>query len=195
MAVTLVVGTEKGGFVVRSDTKRETWKVEGPFFKGWKVTTCERDAQGRFIAGVTSNVYGATVQISKDLKKWTQATKNPAWPAGGTRKMNQIWRIFAGPHALLAGVDDAGLFASTDGLTWAPVDGLNEHPTRAGWQPGAGGNCAHSILVDPMNPQRAWVGISAVGVFRTDDGGGTWATKNVGIPVILADKKHKDIGY
>ena len=93
-------------------------------------------------------------------------------------------------------MDVAGLFASDDGgESWSPVEALNEHPTRSGWSPGAGGLCAHALLVDPSNTDRVWCGISAVGVFRTDDGGQTWHAKNKGIPVVLEDKKHKDIGF
>ncbi|MCZ6598770.1 MAG: sialidase family protein, partial [Planctomycetota bacterium] len=84
---------------------------------------------------------------------------------------------------------------STDGgETWEPVEGLNEHPTRSAWFPGAGGLCAHAVLFDPNDAQRVWCGISAVGLFRTDDGGLTWSSKNEGIPAVIEDKDHKDIG-
>jgi len=75
------------------------------------------------------------------------------------------------------------------------VDGLNEHPTRDAWSPGAGGLCAHAILMDPHNPKRMWCGISAVGVFRTDDGAQTWHPKNQGVTVVIEDNVHKDIGF
>ncbi len=95
-----------------------------------------------------------------------------------------------------AGVADAGLFRSEDaGETWTPVSGLNDHKTREAWCPGAGGLCAHSILIDPTNASRLWCGISAVGVFRSEDGGATWDARNEGVPVILEDKTHKDIGF
>ena len=90
---------------------------------------------------------------------------------------------------------NAGLFESTDGgETWSPVEGLNEHTTRPAWFPGAGGLCLHAILVDPKNPDRIWAGISAVGVFRSDDGGATWALKNNDIPAVIEDKDHKELG-
>jgi hypothetical protein len=40
-----------------------------------------------------------------------------------------------------------------------------------------------------------WCGISAVVVFRTDDGGPTWQPKNRGVPLAIEDKVHKDFGY
>ncbi len=195
MSTILVIGTEKGAWIARSDKSRSKWKVDGPIFKGWKVTAATRDRK-RWLLGVASQVYGATIQASDDLKEWRQLPKGPAYAEGGKRKLTQIWRIHADDGRVLAGVDEAGLFGSGDrGETWSPFDGLNEHPTRDAWQPGNGGLCAHSILTDPKNPQRMWCGISAVGVWRTDDGGKTWRAKNEGVPIILEDKTHKDIGY
>ncbi len=196
MGVLLIVGTEKGAFLLRSVAARTHWTVEGPVFKGWEVTTAARDVRGRYFLGVTSRVYGATVQLSDDLVKWRQARDGPSYPQGSRRKLNRIWRIVADGRVLFAGVDEAGLFQSEDrGDTWKPVDGLNEHPTRDAWLPGAGGLCAHAILTDRENPLRMWCGISAVGVFRTDDGGRTWQPKNTGVPVAIADRVHRDIGY
>jgi len=220
--VQAIVGTDKGAFLLRSDDSRSDWEIEGPLFKGWKVTASLRDQRGRFIVATASDVYGAAIHVSDDLKEWRQIENGPAWPkasssnggagsaagsgdseghSGGDsgsedgRKLNQIWTIVSAGDRLYAGVDVAGLFASDDGgESWSPVDGLNEHETRAAWYPGAGGLCAHVILVDPHRPERVWCGISAVGVFRTDDGGATWQTKNDGIPVVIEDKTHKDVG-
>jgi photosystem II stability/assembly factor-like uncharacterized protein len=38
------------------------------------------------------------------------------------------------------------------------------------------------MVVDPTNAQRLWVGISAVGVMRSDDGGKSWQPRNAGLP-------------
>ena len=77
------------------------------------------------------------------------------------------------------GTAPAGLFRSEDrGKTWEPVESLNKHKTRKDWQPGAGGQCLHSIQVDPHDARRMWVAISAAGTFRTDDGGTTWTPIN-----------------
>jgi photosystem II stability/assembly factor-like uncharacterized protein len=75
------------------------------------------------------------------------------------------------------------------------VTALNDHETRPGWQPGFGGLAAHRILVDPAAPERMWVGISAVGVFRTEDGGASWSLRNTGVPAAGADDEYPDIGF
>jgi photosystem II stability/assembly factor-like uncharacterized protein len=109
--------------------------------------------------------------------------------------MEQIWTFHTRGDRLYAGVADAGLFTSDDGgSAWSPVEGLNEHPTRPGWFPGFGGLCAHRILT---SDDQAWVGISAVGCFRSDDGGSTWVPKNAGVPPVDAAEgaAPPEIGY
>ncbi len=104
MGVRLLVGTSKGGFWVTSDDRRE-WAVEGPFFKGWKVTAGLRLARGGFMAAVASDVYG------------------PAYPDGDDRRLRQIWTLCEHRGTVYAGVQDAGLFTSGDGgkssTTWS----------------------------------------------------------------------------
>ncbi len=196
MNVVAVIGTVKGGFVLRSGPARKTWRIEGPIFKGWKVTAAARDPNGRYLVATASVVYGAAIHLGKDLKKWRQVEDGPRYPDGGDRKLTKIWRITVGSKAIYAGVDEAGLFRSADhGTSWEPMSGLNDHPTRAKWSPGAGGLCAHAVLEDPKNPDRLWCGISAVGVFRSDDGGRTWNSKNDGVPVVIPDKDFKEIGF
>jgi hypothetical protein len=195
MSLTVVVGTAKGGFILRTDD-RQSWSMSGPFFKGWKVTAITRDAQGTFLCGTASDVYGAAIHKSTDLENWTQVKKGPSYPKEGTAGLKQIWKILPHERHYWAGVADAGLFRSDDdGDTWTAVEGLNGHRTRESWCPGAGGLCAHSILVDNASPERMWVGISAVGVFRSDDGGSTWHPRNDGVPAVLPDKDHPDIGF
>lgn len=196
MSVTVVIGTDRGGFVLRSDERRRKWKIDGPIFKGWKLTAVTRAANGVWLAGTTSDVYGCAIHTSHDLSQWRQIDHGPSYAEGGERKLTQIWKLLAHDGECYAGVSEAGLFRSRDGgETWQPLDGLNQHRTRDAWCPGTGGLCAHAILVDPKNAKRIWCGISAVGVFRSDDGGESWHTKNDGVPVILEDKNHPDIGY
>ena len=84
--------------------------------------------------------------------------------------------------AILAGVEPAGLFRSDDGgATWRHVEGLTNHRTRPTWEPGAGGLILHTIIPHPTDTDRTWVGISAVGVFETRDGGTSWEPRNVGV--------------
>ena len=193
MGVRLLIGTAKGGFWATSPD-RETWDVQGPFFEGWKVTTALRLADGRVMAGLASDVYGPVLQVTSDLESWRQLPRGPAYETGGGRRLRQIWTLAENAGVLYAGVQDAGIFASDDGgAAWRPVEGLNEHRTRGAWMPGAGGLCCHALLFG-AEPGRMWCGISAVGVFRTDDGGATWTPKNEGVPAAIADKEHKGIG-
>jgi len=192
MGVVVIVGTEKGAFVARSDDKR-SWSVGGPLFKGWKATCAARGPDGRFWMGTASRVYGAALQVSEDLKEWRQVENGPAYPEGGKRTLNQVWTIVPAGERLYAGVDEAGLFQSDDGgESWQPVDSLNEHASRDAWFPGAGGLCAHVVL-----PQgdRLWVGISAVGAWRSDDQGATWQARNSGVRQVIEDESFKDIGF
>jgi hypothetical protein len=98
-------------------------------------------------------------------------------------KLNKVWHILPGresePGVLYAGAQPATLFISTDrGESWTLNEGLYDHPQRGSWNPGAGGLCLHTILLDPKNPKRMFVAISAAGCYRSDDGGGTWAPYN-----------------
>lgn len=190
--VTLIAGTEKGAFLFRSGGARRDWRIEGPVFKGWKVTASDRTPDGKFLLATASQVYGAALHESRDLKSFRQIERGPAYPEGSGRKFNQVWTIACGTERHYAGVDEAGLFVSEDGgASWHPVPGLNDHPTRAAWYPGNGGLCAHSVLA-PRG--RLYVGISAVGVWRSDDGGKTWTARNEGVLRVIEDKVHKEIG-
>lgn len=196
MGVTVAVGTEKGAYLARSDGPRSEWDLEGPLFKGWRVTTFGEAGDGTYLVATASNWFGAALHRSSDLKEWTQIVAGPAWPEGGDRKLTQIWTLTRAGDHLYAGVDEAGLFHSADhGETWQPVDGLNEHHTRSAWEPGLGGLTAHRVIVDRTNQDRIWVAISAVGVFRSDDGGTTWLTKNAGMPAAVDAQEFDDIGH
>ena len=90
-----------------------------------------------------------------------------------------MWSLAPGHGRLYAGVEPAGLFQSDDaGRTWRHVAGLQEHPSRPEWQPGGGGLILHSLVFDPDDAKRMWVGISSAGVFHTADGGLSWEPRN-----------------
>lgn len=203
METTLVVGTSKGLALLRS-SDRKSWSFDGLALQGWKVTASARDDKGRTYLGVCQDIFGPAIVYSDDLKTWTQLEDGPSYAKGtrgnalhariagsdvpmgdydmSQRQLDQIWKLHFGQGRLFAGVSEAGLFVSDDqGATWQPVEGLNDHPTREEWEPGAGGMCLHTILTDETNPDRMWIGISAAGVFRTDDGGLTWMPKNDGV--------------
>ncbi len=110
--------------------------------------------------------------------QWYDGTQHP-W------EFKRVWHLepsLADPDTVYAGVEDAALFRSTDGAkTWHEVAGLRGHGTGPKWQPGAGGLCLHTIVLDPSNPKRMYIAISAAGAFRTDDGGETWTPINRGL--------------
>lgn len=200
--VGIMIATEKGAFFLWSDASREHWALVGPALKGWKVNNLYLDQRGKPVlyAAVGHFVYGPTIQVSHDLgETWTQQEHGPAFGESSTSKLNNIWTIVPGPpdqpETLYAGTDDAGLFVSRDrGAHWDELTGISRHETREEWMGGAGGLCLHSILLDQDRPERMWVGISAVGVLRSEDGGKTFQPCNEGLPIVIEGKEHKNIG-
>jgi photosystem II stability/assembly factor-like uncharacterized protein len=200
--VTVLVGTTRGAFFFHSDAERRSWEMTGPHLDGWEIYSLHGDNRdgNRVFAGTSHYVFGPTIRVSDDLgDTWTQVEASPSYSEDSGFKLNRIWQIVHGhadaPDTMYAGVDEAGLFASQDGgLTWEEVTGLTGHDTREEWAPGNGGLCLHTILVDPTNSQRMWVGMSAVGVFRTDDGGRTWKARNEGLPQLATGIKTQDVG-
>jgi hypothetical protein len=162
----------------------------------------------RLHAAVNHVVYGPTTHYSDDFgKTWTQAKAVPAItrpsksgrPMGTVDEMfrsesgervadkpeqlSKVWNITPGrasePDVLYAGAQPAALFVSRDrGQTWSLNEPLFDHPHRGKFNPGAGGLCLHTILLDPVNPNRMYIAISAGGCYRTDDGGQTWKAYN-----------------
>jgi len=110
--------------------------------------------------------------------QWYDGTQHP-W------EFKRVWHLepsLHDPEHVYAGVEDAALFESKDGgKSWKELSGLRKHDTGPKWQPGAGGMCLHTILLDPQDPKRIYAAISAAGAFRTDDGGKTWKPINHGL--------------
>jgi photosystem II stability/assembly factor-like uncharacterized protein len=200
--VNVLLGTRKGAFILQSDARRRTWKMRGPFLKGSSVFHLVFDKRdGRTIyAGVNSGHFGSTVQMTKDFgKTWGNAKKPPRFPESSGLSVENVWHVEPGladePDVLYAGVAPAALFRSSDGgNSWELNEGLNNHPTRSQWQPGAGGLCLHSIVLDPSNPKRLYVGISAVGVMKSEDGGRTWNPKNKNVRANFSPVKYPEFG-
>jgi len=182
--VRLLVGTKKGAFILESDGARGDWTMRGPLCEGWPIhDLIVEPASGAILAGGGSPWYGPAVWRSEDGgTTWTHSSAGMTY-GDGQPDVVTVWGLAVAPDgALLAGVEPAGLFRSEDaGATWTHVSGLTEHPTRPSWEPGAGGLIAHTIVPHPTDPARAWVGISAVGVFETRDRGATWEPRNVGV--------------
>lgn len=197
--VRVLVGTRKGAFVLTSDGKREKWDVSGPYFGGWEVYHLKGSTAdpNRIYASQSSSWFGQVVQRSSDGGKTWEPVGNKFVYEGvpGTHQwydgtphpweFKRVWHFepsLNDPDTVYAGVEDAALFQSTDGgQTWNEVPGLRGHGSGPKWQPGAGGLCLHTILLDPRNPSRLFVAISAAGTFRSDDGGATWKAINRGL--------------
>src|SRR5271166_5510513 len=196
--VRVLVGTRKGAFVLTSDGKREQWDVSGPHFAGWEIYHVKGSPadQDRLYASQTSSWFGQVIQRSDDggvtwepvgnefsyegnpgTHQWYDGTPHP-W------EFKRVWHLepsLHDPDTVYAGVEDAGLFRSSDGgQTWQEFPGLREAKGHL-WQPGAGGMCLHTIILDPNDPKRIVVAISSAGAFRTDDGGTTWKPINKGL--------------
>ena len=110
-----------------------------------------------------------------------------------------MWNIEPGradePGVLYAGAQPASLFKSTDrGETWALNESLFDHPHRGQWNPGAGGLCLHTIVLDPQDHNRMYVAVSAAGVYRTDDGGQTWQPRNKNVLADFGGDKYPEFG-
>jgi photosystem II stability/assembly factor-like uncharacterized protein len=197
--VRVLVGTRKGAFVLTSDGKREKWDVNGPHFAGWEIYHVKGSPvdPNRVYASQSSGWFGQLIQRSNDggqtwepvgnkfdydgdtgTHQWYDGTQHP-W------EFARIWHLepsSTDPDTVLAGAEDAALFKTVDGgNTWQELSGLRCHESGKLWQPGAGGMCLHTIIVDPKNPDRIYIAISAAGAFRTDDGGKTWQPINRGL--------------
>jgi photosystem II stability/assembly factor-like uncharacterized protein len=197
--VRVLVGTHKGAFVLTSDGKRKNWEVSGPHFAGWEVYHMKGSPAdpNRIYASQTSGWSGQIIQRSDDGGKTWEPVGNkfayegtPAthqWYDGTPHpyEFKRVWHIepsLTDRDTVYAGVEDAAIFQSTDGgKNWTEFPGLREHDTAKGWQPGAGGLCLHTIILDPSNPDRIFIAISAAGAFRTDDGGKSWKPINRGL--------------
>jgi photosystem II stability/assembly factor-like uncharacterized protein len=201
--VVLLVGTMKGAFIFRGAGRRE-WEVGGPYFPGSAVYALAYDSRGarhRIWAGPNSMHWGGMLQSSDDFgKTWTIPEEaNVKFPEGTGAALKQIWQIVPGreaePDTLYCGVEPAALFVSRDaGGTWSLVDGLWNHPHRPRWQPGGGGLCLHTILLDPERGDSMRVAISTGGVYATDDGGTTWRPSNKGVRADFLPEKYPEFG-
>ena len=197
--VRVLVGTQKGGFVLTADDRRTDWNVSGPHFGGWEIyhmvgSPADPD---RIYASQSTGWFGQVLQRSDDGgRTWQPAGSEFAYDGdAGTHQwydgtphpwaFARVWHLepsLTDPDTVYAGVEDAALFKSTDAAaTWRELPGLRTQRSGPTWQPGAGGLAVHTILVDPTDPERIHVAISAAGVFRSDDGGETWRAANRGL--------------
>jgi photosystem II stability/assembly factor-like uncharacterized protein len=175
-----------GQLIQRSDDGGKTWQIPG----GDPGKTPEGFTKGQ------SNkfAYDSSAETGKPLTthQWYDGTQHP-W------EFKRVWHLepsLTEPNTVYAGVEDAALFRSTDGGTsWQELSGLRGHGTGPHWQPGAGGMCLHTIILDPSDPGRIYIAISAAGAFRTDDGGQTWKPINRGLRSQFIPDQDAEIGH
>jgi len=196
----VLVGTRKGAFIFESDLGRKAWQTHGPHFPGWAVQHMKMDTRaGMLYIALDHMVYGSNIHRSADLGQNWEMVEGPHFSKEDERTVARYWHIQPGhvtqPGVVWAGADPGALFRSDDdGKEWSAISGINDHPTRDQWQPGAGGLMVHTIVQDPTNPDRMFVAISAAGVFRTEDGGRTWEPKNKGVRADFLPDVYPDVG-
>ena len=197
--VRALVGTRKGAFILSADGKRKDWKVNGPFFGGWEMYHLKGSPvdPNRIYASQSTGWFGQQIQRSDDggetwapvgnefrydgvpgTHQWYDGTPHP-W------EFARVWHLepsHTDADVVFAGVEDAALFRSDDGgKQWNELPGLREQGSGPAWQPGAGGMCLHTIVIDPTDANRMFVAISAAGVFGSVDAGTTWQPMNRGL--------------
>jgi hypothetical protein len=212
-SVRVLVGTRKGAFILESDGKRDNWKVDGPHFAGWEIYHVKGSPANpnRLYASQSSSWFGQIVQRSDDGGKtwapvgnrfvydgspgthqWYDGTPHP-W------EFARVWHLepsLTDSDTVYAGVEDAALFRSADGAqTWEELAGLRTHATADSWQPGAGGMCLHTVILDPTDAKRIFVAISAAGAFRSDDAGATWRPVNRGLKSNGIPQQEAEVGH
>jgi hypothetical protein len=197
--IRVLVGTRKGAFVLTSDNTRRDWRVDGPHFGGWEIYHLNGSPAdpNRIYASQSGGWFGQVIQRSDDGgKTWATAGNDFAyqgdvgdhlWYDGTPRpwEFKRIWHLepsLTDPDTVYAGGEDAALYISNDaGGTWKELTALRQHKTGPTWQPGAGGLCLHTIILDRVHKDRIYVAISAAGAFRSDDGGASWLPINRGL--------------
>jgi photosystem II stability/assembly factor-like uncharacterized protein len=212
-AVRVLVGTRKGAFVLTSDGKREQWDVSGPHFGGWEIYHLKGSPvdPDRLYLSQSTGWFGQLIQRSDDGGRTWQPVGNAfayegeagthQWYDGTARpwEFKRVWHLepsLTDPDTVYAGVEDAALFRTDDaGQTWQELPGLRQHGSGPSWQPGAGGMCLHTILLDPRGTGRIFVAISAAGVFRSDDDGKTWQPTNRGLKSGGIPAEEAEVGH
>ena len=177
-----------GQIIQRSDDGGKTWHQPGTP-PGAPTKTPEGMPLGesnKFVYDTSPKGKGLTTH------QWYDGTQH-AW------EFKRVWHLeplLESPDSVYAGVEDAALFRSTDGgKNWQELSGLRGHGTGPKWQPGAGGMCLHTILLDPKNKERIFIAISAAGAFRTDDGGKSWKAINRGLKSQYIPDPNAEVGH
>ncbi|HXP18660.1 MAG TPA: exo-alpha-sialidase [Streptosporangiaceae bacterium] len=213
--VRILVGTRKGAFVLTSDSARGRWAISDPHFPGWEVfhITGSRADPDRLYASQSTQWFGQLIRRSDDGGRTWRAMSNKFvydgevgthrwhWGDGTPHRweFERIWHLEpspADPDLVYAGAADAALFRSTDGgQHWAELAALRQHESASSWEPGAGGLCLHTIVLPPDDPDRIFAGISAAGLFKSDDSGATWRPVNKGLRSQDLPNPYAEVGH
>ena len=178
-----------GQIIQRSDDGGKTW-----FQPGTPTGAPILSPEGMPMGESNKFVYDTSEETGKPLTthQWYDGTPHP-W------EFKRVWHLEPSvddPDLVYAGVEDAAIFRSKNGgQTWEELPGLRGHGTGSQWQPGAGGMCLHTIILDPANRDRIYVAISAAGAFRTDDGGATWKPINRGLRSQYIPDPNAEVGH
>jgi photosystem II stability/assembly factor-like uncharacterized protein len=189
MKTVVMVGTRKGLWMGTSDEARQDWEWSGPHFPMEEVYSAmvdTRDQRPRLLAGCSSSWFGPQLRRSDDLGESWQETPNGAirFPEDTDTALARVWQIAPGLEegVVWAGTEPGAIFRSEDrGETFELVRGLWDHPHRSEWGEGFGGQAFHTILPHPADGDSVLAAISTGGVYRTTDGGSTWAPSNEGV--------------
>jgi len=211
--VRVLVGTRKGAFVLTADGKREKWEISGPHFGGWEIYHMKGSPAdpNRIYCSQSSGWFGQLIQRSSDGGKTWEPVGNKfvydgvpgthQWYDGTAHpwEFKRVWHLepsLTNPDTVYAGIEDAALFKTTDGgQNWEELSGLRKHGSGPRWQPGAGGMCLHTVILDPTNDKRMYIAISAAGAFRTDDGGVSWKPINRGLSSQYIPDPNAEVGH
>ncbi|MGA2902739.1 MAG: sialidase family protein [Candidatus Korobacteraceae bacterium] len=175
-----------GQVIQRSSDGGKTWETPGG--------GPGKSPQGWPIGESNKFVYDTSAETGKALTthQFYDGTQRP-W------EFKRVWHLepsLTDPNTVYAGVEDAALFRSTDGAaSWQELSGLRGHGTGPKWQPGAGGMCLHTVILDPSDPGRIYIAISAAGAFRSDDGGNTWKPINRGLRSQFLPDQDAEVGH
>ncbi len=211
--VRVLVGTKKGAFICEADGARRNWNIPGPYFAGWEIYHVKGSPvnPNRIYASQSSSWFGQTMQRSDDGGiSWNVVGNQFSYDGDpGTHQFfdgsskpfefKRVWHIepsHESADTLFAGVEDASIFRSDDGGdSWSELPALRRHTSAPLWQPGAGGMCLHTIIIDKDNPLEIYVAISAAGAFRTFDGGSNWTPINKGLRSDYIPDEDAEVGH
>jgi photosystem II stability/assembly factor-like uncharacterized protein len=173
-----------GQIIQRSDDGGKTWHQPG--------TPAGQAAEAGPPKSQSNKFVYDTMAAELHTHQWYDGTQHP-W------EFKRVWHLepsLTDSETVFAGVEDAALFRSTDGgKNWHELSGLRGHGTGPKWQPGAGGMCLHTIILDRSDPKRIYIAISAAGAFRTDDGGESWKPINRGLYSRYIPNPTAEIGH